>query len=88
MTEQDDAENWNYATEASRGTIARRYPYNYQLSMKGQQINDPVPGVVTPRINEENARNFYHRWVSYIEGKSWDDLLGKNEQIAGVPVLR
>jgi hypothetical protein len=29
MTEQDDMENWNYAHAASRGTIARRYPYNY-----------------------------------------------------------
>ena len=26
-------ENWNYATAASNGTIARRYPYNYQQSM-------------------------------------------------------
>ena len=33
MTEQDDMENWQYATAASRGTIARRYPFNYQLSM-------------------------------------------------------
>ena len=33
MTEQDDMENWNYATAASAGTIARRYPYNYQQSM-------------------------------------------------------
>ncbi len=33
MTEQDDMENWNYATAASRGTIARRYPYNYQASL-------------------------------------------------------
>src|SRR5215213_5414723 len=31
MTEQDDMENWNYATAASRGTIAQRYPYNYQI---------------------------------------------------------
>ena len=29
MTEQDDMENWSNATQASRGTIARRYPYNY-----------------------------------------------------------
>src|SRR5262249_49936200 len=29
MTEQDDMENWNYAHAASRGVIARRYPYNY-----------------------------------------------------------
>src|SRR5262249_25163958 len=28
LTEQDDMENWNYAHAASRGTIARRYPYS------------------------------------------------------------
>ena len=34
MTEQDDMENWLYATAASKGTIAKRYPLNYQMSMK------------------------------------------------------
>ena len=31
MTEQDDMENWNYAHAASRGVIARRYPYTYEM---------------------------------------------------------
>ncbi len=33
LTEQDDMENWNYAHNASRGVIARRFPYNYQMGM-------------------------------------------------------
>ncbi len=33
MTEQDDMENWNYAHAASRGTIARRYPYTYEMGV-------------------------------------------------------
>ena len=33
MTEQDDMEHWLYATAASKGTIARRYPFNYQMPM-------------------------------------------------------
>ena len=33
LTEQDDMENWNYAHAASRGTIARRYPYNYEMGL-------------------------------------------------------
>ena len=33
MTEQDDAENWNYATAASKGTIASRYPFNYEMGI-------------------------------------------------------
>ncbi len=62
MTEQDDLENWNYATAASKGTIARRYPYNYQQSMQAFRHNDPVPGDVSLQITEQNARNFYRHW--------------------------
>jgi phenylpropionate dioxygenase-like ring-hydroxylating dioxygenase large terminal subunit len=62
MTEQDDLENWNYATAASKGTIARRYPYNYQQSMHAFRQDDPVPGAVSLQITEQNARNFYRHW--------------------------
>lgn len=62
MTEQDDLENWNYATAASKGTIARRYPYNYQQSMRAFRHNEPVPGDVSFQITEQNARNFYRHW--------------------------
>ena len=34
MTEQDDMENWNYATEASAGTIARRAPPQQSASSR------------------------------------------------------
>ena len=33
MTEQDDMENWNHAAKASRGVVASRQPYNYQMGM-------------------------------------------------------
>ena len=33
LTEQDDMENWNYAHKASRGTIARQFPYNYEMGL-------------------------------------------------------
>ncbi len=74
MTEQDDMENWNYATAASAGTIARRYPYNYQQSMNAIQHNDPVPGRVSLQITEENARNFYRRWQDCMNATSWSVL--------------
>ena len=52
MTEQDDMENWLYATAASSGTIARRYPYNYQQGLGAEIDNDEwegfrVPGIVS-----------------------------------------
>jgi hypothetical protein len=79
MTEQDDMENWLYATAASQGTIARRYPYNYQQSLGRVQRDDPVPGIVSMQITEESARGYYRRWRDYLAGKGWDDLLGRND---------
>ncbi len=79
MTEQDDMENWNYASAASRGPIARRYPYNYQQSLGAFRFDDPLPGRISLRISEENARNYYRRWLSYVRGADWDELLGRSE---------
>jgi phenylpropionate dioxygenase-like ring-hydroxylating dioxygenase large terminal subunit len=72
MTEQDDMENWNYATAASRGPIARRYPYNYQQSMNAWKRDDPVPGRVSLQPTEEIARNYYRAWADYMSGTASD----------------
>ncbi len=78
MTEQDDIENWLYATAASSGTIARQYPFNYQQSLNVAKMNDPVPGEVSTQISEHIARAFYRRWASYLKDAPWDELLGKS----------
>ncbi|MCW5746518.1 MAG: aromatic ring-hydroxylating dioxygenase subunit alpha [Alphaproteobacteria bacterium] len=77
MTEQDDMENWNYATAGARGVIARRYPFNYQQSMGAWKENDPVPGHVSVQVTEETARCFYARWADYLAGRDWDVLMGR-----------
>ena len=77
MTEQDDMENWLYATAASKGTIARRYPFNYQLSMGAYKTGDPVPGDVSTQATEHMARNYYRVYARYLGGGSWDELLGQ-----------
>ncbi len=79
MTEQDDIENWMHATNACVGPIARRFPFNYTQSLNASTLNQPLPGNVSLQITEENARALYNRWRDYMEGKSWDDLLGKND---------
>ncbi|MCC6008485.1 MAG: aromatic ring-hydroxylating dioxygenase subunit alpha, partial [Rhodobacteraceae bacterium] len=81
MTEQDDLENWLYATRASTGTVARRHPFNYQQSLNGGSINPEVHGLkirgeVSTQVSEHMARGFYRRWGDYIDGASWDVLLG------------
>jgi phenylpropionate dioxygenase-like ring-hydroxylating dioxygenase large terminal subunit len=81
MTEQDDMENWNYATAGSRGVIAKRHPFNYQQSQNIHKINDPVPGMVSTQMTEENARQYYKCWASYMENKNWPDIMTHPAQI-------
>ena len=79
MTEQDDMENWNYATAGSRGVIARRYPYNYMQSL-GTALppgEGPVAGNVSLQVSEENPRQFYRAWRNYMNEESWDVLADK-----------
>lgn len=85
MTEQDDMENWLYATAASVGTVARKFPFNYSQSMKKTQVNPvvngiEVKGIVNQQETEHMALGFYKRWAQYIDGKSWDDLIGLNDE--------
>jgi len=75
MTEQDDMENWNYAHNASKGPIARRTPYNYEMGIGVARHDTGLPGIVTERISEENQRGFYRRWTDMMDAISWDDLL-------------
>ena len=84
MTEQDDMENWLYATKASLGTVARRYAFNYQQSLNATQLDPTVHGLkirgeVTTQISEHMARGFYRRWGDYIDNTSWETLLGRDD---------
>jgi hypothetical protein len=74
----DDLENWLYATAASTGTIARRYPFNYQQSMNAFTTDHPLGGQVSTQVTEQIARGFYHRWSSYMRSAKWDELLGES----------
>jgi hypothetical protein len=83
LTEQDDMENWNYAHAASRGTIARRYPYSYEQGMgyavrnyewDGLRIPGTVMDITDTQSSEEPMRNLYRRWAEFMEAPSWDEL--------------
>ena len=76
MTEQDDMENWSYASQASEGLIARRYPYHYKSGLNSGRKHPVVPGLVTdePVTSEQNPRMLYRRWAEYMDAKSWDEL--------------
>jgi phenylpropionate dioxygenase-like ring-hydroxylating dioxygenase large terminal subunit len=79
MTEQDDMENWNYASEASKGVMARRHPYNYQMALGFENADDVVPGWVTDDYNEQNQRGMYKRWRAFMEAESWNELEPKRK---------
>ena len=76
MTEQDDMENWSYATAASKGPIARRYPYNYQQALGHAQPYDGLAGalVTDGEFGETNALTLYGRWAAYMDAESWAEL--------------
>jgi phenylpropionate dioxygenase-like ring-hydroxylating dioxygenase large terminal subunit len=83
LTEQDDMENWNYAHTASRGTIARRYPYNYEMGAgeatdrfedHGLALPGHIVDVTRAVASENNQRSFYRRWRQFMAARSWEDL--------------
>ncbi|HMS05463.1 MAG TPA: aromatic ring-hydroxylating dioxygenase subunit alpha [Burkholderiaceae bacterium] len=79
MTEQDDMENWNYATAGARGPVARRYPYNYMQSLGKVQAKGtgPVGGNVSLQVSEENPRAFYRSWGHYMDQAAWNVIMGE-----------
>ena len=85
LTEQDDMENWNYAHAASRGTIARRYPYNYEMGTgtavenyewQGLRVPGRVIDITEKQASEEPMRNLYGRWDEFMAASSWSELMG------------
>lgn len=77
MTEQDDMENWDYATQASLGVVARRYPYNYQQGLGEERLSDLDGAVHSDHAiaGEVNARAFYRRWAEFVDNMSWPELM-------------
>ena len=87
MTEQDDMENWNYAHAASRGMIARRYPYNYEqgtaarpriTNVRGCACPGTVIDITEAKSSEHNLRNLYRRWARVHGGRK----LGRTGHLA------
>lgn len=93
LTEQDDLENWDYATDASRGVLAQRYPYNYSMGIGMHEPSARLAGAVesTATPTEENARNFYRRWARLVDNEDWKSLMAnvspvKDEITDGIEV--
>ncbi|HEY3115726.1 MAG TPA: SRPBCC family protein, partial [Chloroflexota bacterium] len=74
MTESDDMENWNYASAASSGVIARRYPYNYQMGLGHEKPAGRIPGQLSQVRSESNQRARFGRWLEFMEAPNWSEM--------------
>ena len=57
MTEQDDMENWAYASQASEGQTARRYPYHYKAGLAAGGPHETVPGLRDRKADHQRAKS-------------------------------
>ncbi|MGA2392873.1 MAG: aromatic ring-hydroxylating dioxygenase subunit alpha [Candidatus Lustribacter sp.] len=70
LTEQDDMENWAYATIASQGAMARKLPYNVQQGLGHAVDSDaPIKGARYSGgfVSESSAMVFYNRWQELMD---------------------
>jgi phenylpropionate dioxygenase-like ring-hydroxylating dioxygenase large terminal subunit len=66
--EQEDGENWSQCTRATRGYIARKLDFNYQMGMGHERpvsevLEADLPGTMGGIWSENNQRHFYKRWL-------------------------
>jgi hypothetical protein len=90
LTEQDDMENWTDAAAASKGVIARQYPYNDQLGLGHAGTHHAMPGLVTAGISAQHQRGFSNRWAEFMAARNGTDLaaVGAGARPAGTCATR
>lgn len=64
--EQDDADNWMQATQASRGVATRRVRLNYQMGLGHEGTHDALRGRIGPFYSDTCQRNFYQHWAQQL----------------------
>ncbi len=69
---QDDTENFEQATEATRGVVGQRLDFHYGLGLAAGsddgEILDGYPGRAGPFFSEIGQRAFYRRWAELVDG--------------------
>ena len=66
---QDDAENFEQVTEATRGVVGQRLDFNYQMGQAHppESLRPEFPGKVRPYFSEDNQLSFYRHWASLMK---------------------
>ncbi|MSP66543.1 MAG: aromatic ring-hydroxylating dioxygenase subunit alpha [Alphaproteobacteria bacterium] len=62
---QDDTENFEQVTEATRGVIGKRLDFNYQMSVGAKPLKGPkgAPGAFSHGVSETSQLSFYGYWA-------------------------
>jgi phenylpropionate dioxygenase-like ring-hydroxylating dioxygenase large terminal subunit len=76
MLEQDDGENWDQSSRATRGVVARRYPLNFQMNMGNGAPSEPAegPAYIDTNINEHAQLWTYRAWAEWMDAENWAAL--------------
>jgi len=85
MFEQDDGDNWKLSTIGAKGTIAQRYPLNYQMGLHDEwfSADGELPDRQQGTNGDTNQLNFHRHWVALMSGKSWADIRNNSFQKVG-----
>jgi phenylpropionate dioxygenase-like ring-hydroxylating dioxygenase large terminal subunit len=66
---QDDSENFEQVTQATRGVIGQELDFNYQMGLDQPATDAPpgLPGRFAPYYSENGQRNYYRYWADLMQ---------------------
>ena len=68
LLEQDDGENWGEIQKVLKGTVQRRYTFNYQMGLGHEREDvEHYPGRLSYVMSEGAARGFYRRYSQLMD---------------------
>ncbi|WP_091739362.1 aromatic ring-hydroxylating oxygenase subunit alpha [Phenylobacterium immobile] len=73
MLEQDDGENWDQSTRATRGVVAQRYPLNFSMAIGTgvTKVGERGHAHIDTHINEHAQLWTYRNWADWMDAESW-----------------
>ncbi len=68
LLEQDDGENWGEIQKVLKGTVQKRYAFNYQMGLGHEREDvEGYPGRLSYVMSEGAARGFYRRYAQLMD---------------------
>jgi hypothetical protein len=71
LLEQDDGENWGEIQKVLKGTVQRRYAFNYQMGLGHERADGRYPGDLGYVMGEKASRGFYRRYAQLMDSDVW-----------------